>query len=159
MPELAEDQKTMAQLVAAGVSPLKAAAQVGMTPSAARVVMRSPLFNALVEKHRAEILGPLIERTKKMLEEAVPDAVQTIIELSKTARQEAVRFNAAKAVLDWTKAVPKDEKLEAGLTIIIEGEAAANLRQLGAMLPAIDIVPTATEVILQLPNREDGGSA
>lgn len=154
MSEATEQQKTFAQLVAAGVPEMKAAGQCGLSPNAARVVMRSPLFKALVEKERTVLVGPLLERTRKILEEAVPEALQTIVALSKTAKTESVRFNAAQAILSWTKAIPREEKAEGGITVIIEGEAAGRLQALARMMPAIDIVPTAVETIAMIQRRE-----
>ncbi len=155
MAEIAESHKTFAQLVAAGVSEMRAAARCGLTPGAARAIMRSPLFKALVQKERTDLVGPILERTRKILEEAVPDAIQTIVDLSKTAKTESVRKSAAESILSWAGAIPKEEKVEAGLTVIIEGEAAARLQGLAQMMSVIDVVPTAAQTIALIQQREE----
>ena len=46
------EQKTLAELVAGGMEPMVAAASMGIAPEAAKTIVKSPLFQALVEKNQ-----------------------------------------------------------------------------------------------------------
>lgn len=165
MPRLAERNEersqTLAHLVASGLSLVDASEQLSISVAAAKVIARSPLFEALVAKYQRESSIPIHERLRSDLEAMIEDIVLPRLRELINADRETTSLSACRAVGDLYKAlVTQDTKsIENSLTIVLSDRESATLHEL-MQLPVIDIAPaepvqSAKELIFALEVDEE----
>lgn len=135
-----DKSETLAEMVARGIPGMKAAAQLGLSPAAAKAVLSSPLHKALVEKYQGDKLQSIEKQLQDKLEEALPDLIDAAIYLATHAKAETTRLKAIELCAKWSgKVKAEDQKNETLITVVIEGEAATRLQALDDTLRTIEL--------------------
>jgi N-methylhydantoinase B/oxoprolinase/acetone carboxylase alpha subunit len=156
-----ERSQTLAHLVASGLSLVDASHQLGITLPNAKVIAKSPLFEALVTKYQRENTLTANERLRSDLEAMIEDIVIPRLRELIESERETTSLSACRAAGDLYKSlVTQDSKsIENSLTIVLSERESATLHEL-MQLPPIDVSPAepvqnARELILALEASED----
>jgi transposase len=130
-----ERQQTLAHYVASGLSLAEAAENTGVSLSAAKVIQRSPLFEALVAKYQRETNSPVTERLVGNLEEFIEQTALPRLMAMVEDDKSSVSMAAIKATFELYKSLTtKDAKAaEASLTIVLSDRETQTLRELMSM--------------------------
>jgi hypothetical protein len=140
------EQKTLAELVAGGMEPMVAAASMGIAPEAAKTIVKSPLFQALVEKNQTSKALTLVQ---DLVDQETEASIRILAQLRDDPKTPAAaRIAACKEIISRSSKLRQEGPKEAaGITIVIEGDAAVRLDKMAAYIDTMPAVPSALEVV------------
>lgn len=154
-------QQTLAHLVASGVELSEAASQLGISVPSAKVIARSPLFEALVKKYQREEALPATERLLSTLEQLIEnDVLPRLRELVQSER-ETTALSACRASAELYKSLKGQDKqaVEATVNIVLSERETATLQAITQMddviVPEYEEVQTAQELYESLLENQD----
>jgi len=109
VPKLTPTQKQFAALVASGLTPSQAAAQVGIAPRTGRKWASKPAVAEEIEKISNEVTRSVKLRLRALAQQAAAALEQVLIDAKAPA---GAKVSAAKAVLDLLLRLDELEKLD-----------------------------------------------
>lgn len=155
---LQDHHYTLVQLTARGIAQKQIAQEIGKSVRQVRNLQQTPLIQVMIREEQQRMLRPSEEQVQQRLFDALPEAVDILIEQMRHGESAAIRRAAAKTIIDAAgRSVrqfgrPGDE---GGSTTMVFGtDDMTQMRELLAETRGAVFDTTATNISMQ-PTAKD----